>query len=183
MRFENAAGKDGMSKPWYTIRQSEPANKGETTGREIEVFVESKDVWGNADPRRKEREQLRTSINDPLAFMKKAQGQLKAAERDKAKWKEERDGEARQLERLHEIERRERRKKNPARHRHDNDDELDGFSLDTPQETKNARRAKHDEHHHKPSHERRHRSRSYERRDHRRRHSRERHRSRSKSPR
>ncbi|KAJ9621575.1 hypothetical protein H2203_007062 [Taxawa tesnikishii (nom. ined.)] len=61
----------------YTVRFSDAA--GYKRGCKI------LDVWGNEDPRRKEREQMRTSANDPIAFMQRAQAQLKQAEKDREK--------------------------------------------------------------------------------------------------
>ncbi|KAK0660238.1 60S ribosomal protein L19-A [Lasiodiplodia hormozganensis] len=89
MRFANAAGRDGLSKPWYAN-----ASKGsEHASRAEELEEPGKDVWGNEDPRRKDRERVRMEASDPLAFMKKAQVQLKEAERDRKRWLAERQQE------------------------------------------------------------------------------------------
>ncbi|KAI9046610.1 hypothetical protein LZ554_009353 [Drepanopeziza brunnea f. sp. 'monogermtubi'] len=49
MRFSNAAGfKQGLENPWYS----------KTGGKGIEEEVVGRDVWGNEDPRRREREIL-----------------------------------------------------------------------------------------------------------------------------
>jgi hypothetical protein len=87
MRFSNAAGKNGglESGPWYA--------KDKSQRRADMDFVEGKDVWGRPDPAATQREQARTTSNDPLAFMQRAQSQLKRAEMDKKRWHEhEQDG-------------------------------------------------------------------------------------------
>ncbi|KAJ4323232.1 hypothetical protein N0V94_001976 [Neodidymelliopsis sp. IMI 364377] len=97
MRFSNAAGKEGLDKPWYAAQQrSSHKETDETTALEYSGF-ESKNVWGNEDPRRKEREQARISSNDPFAFMQKAQTQLKKSREDKKKFAEERNRELKEL--------------------------------------------------------------------------------------
>ncbi|KAF4976473.1 hypothetical protein FZEAL_6873 [Fusarium zealandicum] len=58
MRLVNAPGKDGILRPWYS--QSDAAAPD----------ASSKDVWGNQDPKRKERDARRTVSNDPLSMMK-----------------------------------------------------------------------------------------------------------------
>ncbi|KAJ4860918.1 hypothetical protein T069G_05906 [Trichoderma breve] len=55
MRFSNAAGRDGISKPWYSQREG------------VAPDASSKDVWGNNDPDRKTRDTQRINSNDPLA--------------------------------------------------------------------------------------------------------------------
>ncbi|THZ87846.1 hypothetical protein D6C84_01320 [Aureobasidium pullulans] len=101
MRFSNAAGfkKSLSSAPWYVS-----SNKQET-----EIPQPSKDVWGNEDPSRKNREQTRMSSNDPMAFMRKAQTQLRQAETDKEKWKAQKERELRELEQAEKEERRKRK--------------------------------------------------------------------------
>ncbi|TKA78614.1 hypothetical protein B0A49_02705 [Cryomyces minteri] len=122
MRFSNAAGfKQGLEKPWYAAQTKDFTGKNDAA-REMLDEVLGKDVWGNEDPRRKEREMSRLVGNDPMAVMRQAQKQLKDVERERAKWKAERDEEMRQLDR------RERRR---SRRRLE-DDQLGGFSLDTP---------------------------------------------------
>lgn len=133
MRFSNAAGfKQSLSSaPWYVS-----SNK-----QESEIPQPSKDVWGNEDPSRKNREQTRMSSNDPMAFMRKAQTQLRQAETDKEKWKAQKERELRELE---QAEKEERRKRKERRHKHQHRarsrsvDSLEGFSLDAP--TRESRR-------------------------------------------
>lgn len=99
MRLSNAAGKDGLKEePWYASREAR--QRKEEQDRE-------KNAWGRPDPARKDREQARQSTNDPLAFMMKAQGQLKTAERDRKRWQEDQQGKADGLTRRFERDRRE----------------------------------------------------------------------------
>ncbi|KAI8939119.1 hypothetical protein NX059_004954 [Plenodomus lindquistii] len=131
MRFSNAAGRGGISQPWYIADQKSQthANTGET--QEVAAYsgFEVKDVWGNEDPRRKERQQARISTSDPFAFMQKAQAQLQRSKLDKKKWAEERDRELRELRATQEHEERLRRhRKRKSRH--------DGEKGDCPQDAR-----------------------------------------------
>ncbi|KAK4692883.1 hypothetical protein P7C71_g4406, partial [Lecanoromycetidae sp. Uapishka_2] len=116
MRFSNAAGfKQAVGqKPWYHSMGAEKTNDTETP---------SKDVWGNEDPRRKEREKIRMSADDPLAAIKKGVAGVREVEKERRRWKEEKSIEIRELE---ESERRRERKR---RRRHEEDD-FEGFNLD-----------------------------------------------------
>lgn len=144
MRFSNAAGfkeKIGQ-KPWYSSTDQEPTALGSIPG---------KDVWGNEDPRRKERAQARMSANDPLAAMKRGVRQLKTSEQERKRYN---DGKRRELDAL---------KVDQAKHsrrrleRSVSVDSLDGFRLDMPsKEAENPRKASH-------GHPRRHRDRSHDR--------------------
>ncbi|KAL6908946.1 hypothetical protein GGI43DRAFT_379781 [Trichoderma evansii] len=64
MRFSNAAGKDGISQPWYSH------------GEGVAPDVSAKNVWGHNDPDRKTRDAQRINSNDPLAMMKKGAKQI-----------------------------------------------------------------------------------------------------------
>jgi hypothetical protein len=97
MRFSNAAGRGGLEQPWYTAQQKPQQDAGKDQDLAVYEGFVNKDVWGNEDPRRKEREQARISTNDPFAFMQKAQAQLKKSKQDKKQWAEERDRELREL--------------------------------------------------------------------------------------
>jgi hypothetical protein len=79
-----------------------------------------RDVWGNEDPRRQTRQAERITSSDPLAFMKKAQKQLKEVQRDRM----EREVDLEQL--------RSRQLQEQA--------DLDDFSLDEPGRTGSDRR-------------------------------------------
>ncbi|KAE8377244.1 hypothetical protein BDV26DRAFT_293330 [Aspergillus bertholletiae] len=83
MRFSNAAGfrQSVSQKPWYSSSGTEAMAPDSISG---------KDVWGNEDPLRREREKARVDANDPLAAMKKGVRQLKSVEQERRKWDEER---------------------------------------------------------------------------------------------
>ncbi|KAI5308945.1 hypothetical protein KEM55_004456 [Ascosphaera atra] len=50
----------------------------------------SKDVWGNEDPRRQERQHMRTISDDPLAAIKRGVRQLRDVEKVRKQAEEER---------------------------------------------------------------------------------------------
>ena len=131
MRFSNAAGfkQDVGQTPWY---QNIGAN-GDENG---EIEAPSKDVWGNEDPRRKEREKMRIAQDDPLAAIQRGVVGVREVEKEKKKWREEKEREIREIER---AERRRERK----RHRGREEDELENFSLDTPGKSDESRRHRH----------------------------------------
>ncbi|KAF2028705.1 hypothetical protein EK21DRAFT_69173, partial [Setomelanomma holmii] len=109
MRFTNAAGRDGLAQPWYADnRKSVGSTSGEVPSTEL-VELENKNVWGNEDPRRKEREKARITSNDPFAFMQQAQAQLERSREDKRKWASDRDRELRELRAAQEREDRRKR--------------------------------------------------------------------------
>ncbi|KAI9928933.1 hypothetical protein MW887_001326 [Aspergillus wentii] len=76
MRFSNAAGfKQSIGqKPWY---------HSSADGAMAPDSVPGKDVWGNEDPLRKQREAARMDANDPLAAMRKGVRQLKSVEQER----------------------------------------------------------------------------------------------------
>lgn len=117
MRFSNAAGfKQAIGeKPWYHKSSASKDGDGE-------VEAPSKDIWGNEDPRRKEREKMRTIADDPLAAIQKGVAGVRKVERERKKWKEDKDREIRELEDAER--RRDRRRKRRE------SDELEKFSLD-----------------------------------------------------
>ncbi|GKZ30925.1 hypothetical protein AbraIFM66950_010662 [Aspergillus brasiliensis] len=90
MRFSNAAGfRQSVSQdPWYSSSKREGA---------ATESMPSKDVWGNEDPLRREREKARMDASDPLAAMRKGVRQLKTVEQERKRWNEER---SRELEAL-----------------------------------------------------------------------------------
>ncbi|KAI7709802.1 hypothetical protein KC353_g10114 [Hortaea werneckii] len=165
MRFSNANGfRQGTEKPWYASQKSQSAPDSRSTALQLPELA-GKDVWGNEDPLRKERERNRISSNDPFAAMQQAQRQLKQSEHDRARWQTERAKEIDDLKRDEERTRRHSRRHHRRNHG-DEQDGLEGFSLDS---TQGAGRDREDErkrrHHH---HRRRHsRSPSRERRRHR----------------
>ncbi|PPJ52832.1 hypothetical protein CBER1_11548 [Cercospora berteroae] len=165
MKFSNAGGyNNGMQRPWYaaadTPRQSEGASRNEIMLAELK----GKDVWGNEDPRRKERETKRIVSSDPFAMMQSAQKQLKQSEKDKEEWERKRKAELEEL----------RREQQRTKRRGDDEDSLDGFSLDAPAKDEKSDKHRHRHRHHHRRHRsrlrdregrdrRRHRSRSRER--------------------
>jgi hypothetical protein len=173
MKFSDAAGYNNSvtSKPWYASNKH-AEKQAEDRKALMLPGVQEKDAWGNEDPRRKERERNRVSTNDPFAAMQQAQRQLKQSERDKAKWEKERAAELDELKRAEE-----KRRHRDRRHRRlEEEDELEGFSLDAPAESRQER-SDHDRgrrHRHHRHHRHRSRSRSRDR------HSEHRHRHRSR---
>lgn len=145
MRFSNAAGfrQSAGQKPWYSSSRSDVM---------APEAIPGKDVWGNEDPMRREREAARMDANDPLAAMKKGVRQLKSVELERKKWNEER---SRELEALKADERRHSR----HRRRRRSDDSLDGFKLDaSSNDRENDRHLRsshrHHRHHREKSHDR-----------------------------
>lgn len=97
MRFSNAGGKNGLLQPWYAAQHNQTPAVQDPAAAADDSGLESKNAWGNEDPRRKEREHARVSSNDPLAFMQKAQTQLDKAKEDRKKWARERNRELKDL--------------------------------------------------------------------------------------
>ncbi|KAL8783520.1 MAG: hypothetical protein Q9213_004566 [Squamulea squamosa] len=118
MRFSNAAGfKQSVGdKPWY-----------QSTGGPLEATseVSPKDVWGNEDPRRKEREKMRVAADDPMAAIQKGVSQLRQVERERKQWVQEKQRETEELTGLQRH--RKRRSK-----RHHDDEAIQALSLDLP---------------------------------------------------
>lgn len=145
MRFSNAAGfKNGMEKPWYASSKAGAA----ANSAPALAHLQDKDVWGNEDPLRKERERNRISGNDPLAAMQQAQRQLKQSETDKEKWRKEREAE---IGELRGSEDRKRRHEQEHRRRKEDEDSLEDFSLDAPAK-KIGERSDHDRRHRRHHH-------------------------------
>ncbi|KAK6449074.1 hypothetical protein FP744_10005324 [Trichoderma asperellum] len=168
MRFSNAAGKDGISQPWYSH------------GEGVAPDVSAKNVWGQNDPDRKTRDSQRINSNDPLAMMKKGALQVRELKKERKKIQEERDEALRQLRKEgHRDRRRDRDSEREGRERR-------GYSDAKRHESRKARskdrdmdsRGRHDDHRERRRHKederrKRHRdsrSRSPDRRRHRHRH-------------
>lgn len=118
MRFSNAAGfKQGLSAPWYS-----------TVG-EKDAEALDKDVWGNDDIRRREREKNRTDANDPLVAIKRGVKQFREKEKSRNEWVAKRKRELRELEAL-ESSRRIGTTHRKRRRRRNDSEELEGFNLD-----------------------------------------------------
>jgi hypothetical protein len=140
MRLSNAAGfKQGLTTPWYS-----------TTGHN-EAAMPAKDVWGNDDMGRREREKRRGNANDPLAAMKRGVKQLREVEKSRKEWIAERE---RELQELNELDRsrcsRTGRSKRDGRAKESSD--LESFSLDSKEDRPKDRDHKHRKHrkHHRP---------------------------------
>lgn len=138
MRFSNAAGfKESIAqKPWYS-------SAGRIQAGNDAVATVPKDVWGNEDPRRKERAQMKLVADDPMAIIQKGVSDIRQVEKERKKWRMERE---RELNELIESEKRRERKK---RRRRADEDDLEDFSLDRPLDRSD----------HEQSHRDRHRSR------------------------
>ena len=168
MRFSDAAGyRNGMDKPWYTA-SSNNRDRHDTHKPSTEMAlaeVQGKDVWGNEDPRRVDRERQRVTSSDPFAMMQQAQKQLKRSEGDREKWQAERDREMQQLKKDGDRKRRHERKHESrrSRRREDESDGLEGFTLDEPAREKRSHPSDRDgsrRHRHSHRHRSRERSRS-----------------------
>jgi hypothetical protein len=156
MRFSNAAGfKQGLENPWYSKLA------GSSTADEVEK--PSKDVWGNEDPRRKDREAERIASNDPLAAMKQGAAKVRQVERERRQFKEEREKEMLEL-------RRDESRKRKRRHEDDDDDDLEDFSLDKPEKSSRHERNESRRRHKDSRRSHRHRSRDRDRSRHHHRH-------------
>ncbi|KAI7269982.1 hypothetical protein KC335_g5963 [Hortaea werneckii] len=168
MRFSNAGGfRQGTEKPWYASQKSQSTLGSRSTALPLPDLA-GKDVWGNEDPLRKERERNRISSNDPFAAMQQAQRQLKQSEHDRARWQSDRAKEIDDLKKDEERKRRHSRRQHLRKHG-DEQDDLEGFSLDCTEE---AGRERDDGRKRRRHHHRRHRSRSPSRERRRHRHSR-----------
>ncbi len=154
MRFSNAGGfKNAIgAKPWYHSMGAN-ADHGERGAEGAEPV--SKDVWGNEDPRRKERERARLAADDPLAIIQKGVSGLREVERERKKWKAEKEREMQELlreEKNNKKKRKPRRESRRTRYVDDDDDELENFSLERP-DTAVPRSSTHDSSHHHNHHD------------------------------
>jgi hypothetical protein len=145
MKFSNAAGfKQSLDAPWYS--------KSTSSKEIIEENQPGKDVWGNEDPRRKEREIARMVSSDPLAMMKAGAKQARQVKQERERWRLEKEREIRELEEAEAVRKRNKRK-------YDDDEDLQSFRLDDEKERPRIER--------EASSSRRHRNSSRERRHHR----------------
>lgn len=104
MRLSNAAGRNGTHDPWYS----------KSDKSQIEEL--RKDVWGNEDAGRKDRDAQRMMSNDPLAMMKQGASQVRMLNKERRREQDEKDEELRQLRK--EQDRRESRRRDEKRPRH-----------------------------------------------------------------
>lgn len=72
MHLKDVWGRKDPSGTWYMDKDGVVKDSAGT------------DVWGNEDPRRRERQVQRVTSSDPLAFMKRAQKQLKEVHRERS---------------------------------------------------------------------------------------------------
>ncbi|RGP62780.1 hypothetical protein FSPOR_9052 [Fusarium sporotrichioides] len=100
MRFSNAAGRDGVLRPWYSQADA------------VAPDASSKDVWGNQDPNRRDRDAKRVASNDPLAMMKQGASKVRELKKDRKRFQEEREQELKNM-------RREERHREKKRRRHE----------------------------------------------------------------
>ncbi|KAI1006868.1 hypothetical protein K3495_g1350 [Podosphaera aphanis] len=145
MRFSNAAGlrRDPGKNPWYS--------KDEWIAGMETVETSGTDVWGNEDPRRKEREQKRVVSNDPLAMMKAGARKAREVEKERKKWREDMDLE-RQFEDHSQKNRRRSRHGDYADtklHRHDREKDQTKYKKrgDPREENRRHKHRQRDSHH------------------------------------
>ncbi|KAL4992543.1 hypothetical protein BDW68DRAFT_51604 [Aspergillus falconensis] len=139
MRFSNATGfcQDMGKDPWYSSLRGDGMLPTEA--------MPSKDVWGNEDPLRREREKARMNLNDPLAAMKKGIRQLKSVEEQRKKWNQER---SRELDALKSAE---KARLHHRRRRSRSEDSLENFRLDDSPDTGRDERDRRSARHHRHS--------------------------------
>ncbi|QUC16520.1 uncharacterized protein UV8b_00761 [Ustilaginoidea virens] len=95
MRFSKAAGREGARTPWYS------------QGQGAQQDTPLRDVWGNDDPKRKQRDADRITANDPLSMMKKGASRVRELNKERQRLLQEREQDVRQMRK--EDKRRERR--------------------------------------------------------------------------
>jgi len=153
MKFSNAAGfKQSLDAPWYSKS---------TPSKEIaEESPPGKDVWGNEDPRRKERETARMVSSDPLAMMKVGARQVRQVKQERERWRQEKEREIKELEEAEAARKRNKRKYG--------DEDLESFRLDDERErTRIERETRSSRRHRNSSRESRHHRRESRRSSHR----------------
>ena len=163
MRFSNAEGfkEKAGRQPWYS------------SGSQMVTAPDAmsdKNVWGNEDPMRRERERARMDINDPLAAMKRGVKQLKTTQEERKRWQDEK---RKEIESLKTAERHSSR--NHRRKRSHSANSLDDFRLDNSVAKDGgdrSHRSSHHRHRHRHGHDHnpdrsRHRSRDRSHRRHR----------------
>ncbi|MCJ1330738.1 hypothetical protein MMC10_007424 [Thelotrema lepadinum] len=106
MRFSNAAGfKQSVDqKPWYYT----------SAGNETEA-VTAKDAFGNEDPRRKERQKLKTASDDPMVAIQRGVQGVRKVEKERKQWKDERLAEVDDLIRLEKKEAKRHKRHHPVK--------------------------------------------------------------------
>lgn len=163
MRFSNAAGyrQSAGQRPWYSSSSLDALAPD---------AMPEKDVWGNEDPMRQERERARLDANDPLAAIKRGVRQLKSVELERKKWNQERKRELDALKAAEKQRSRYRRRRSTSRSKaSESGDSLENFSLDAPD--KHQDKKSRSSHRHRSHHRERSRGRSPDRSRERHRHS------------
>jgi hypothetical protein len=122
MRLSNAAGfKQSLNTPWYS------------TAGQSETEIPAKDVWGNDDMGRREREKRRADASDPLAAMRRGVKELREVEKSRKEWIAERERELWELKEL-DRPRSSRTKRSKRDGRANESSELENFSLDSKED-------------------------------------------------
>lgn len=152
MRFSNAAGfkKSVDQKPWYSSSVRDVQTAPDT--------MPGKDLWGNEDPMRREREVARLDANDPLGAMRKGIRQLKSVEQQREDWREEKRRELEDLKADDSRRSSHRHRRRPVSRRSESEDSLEGFRLDSsPDRNRGDDDRKRSSHRHHRRHHHRHR--------------------------
>lgn len=129
MRFSNAAGykKSSGESPWYSSTKLEI--------READM-KRSKDVWGNEDPKRSDRENERILKNDPLLIMKAGAKRVREVEKKRKRHVEE----IKDMDKYLKKERKSSRRTSVPRKDYDDDDDINTISLDDTRDGLNVRK-------------------------------------------
>ncbi|OAL45066.1 hypothetical protein IQ07DRAFT_591905 [Pyrenochaeta sp. DS3sAY3a] len=172
MRFSNAAGKEGLSKPWYsTSEQRQPAKEPKAAAAYDKFSTTN--VWGEEDPGKKERSIARLNATDPLHLMQA--GLAETARVDAARKKAAREQERQVREAQATQEREEKRIRHEKRKRA----EYGELKESSKEEQRRGSRGERSSHRHRHHH---HSGRSREEEEHKSSHRRDRRRTRSRSP-
>ncbi|RKF55332.1 putative homocitrate synthase, partial [Erysiphe neolycopersici] len=131
MRFSNAAGfkQNPGDSPWYS-----KSDRLET--RHEKDFACSKDVWGNDDPGRLQRENMRMVSNDPLVMMKAGASKVRELDREKKKKLRARENNRRYLDK---DDKKSRRRKRDVRVNDDSDIKYESLDNTTMERNRDRR--------------------------------------------
>lgn len=160
LKFSEAAGfrKDIKGTPWYAASRDYSGTE-ELDGKIThgEEGLGGKDAFGRDDPNRVKRDAVRLNLTDPMAVMSQAQRKLKAVEKERLNWQQERERELKELE--YHQRRRDDRDSRRSRREPAPEDDLDDFRLDNVRPPGKERyESRRREHHHHTSHQRHSRS-------------------------
>ncbi|KIV80419.1 hypothetical protein PV11_07919 [Exophiala sideris] len=143
-------GKESGEKPWYS-NAPDPDQRSKS--------------WGDANPRRHDREAARIAANDPLAAIKKGVKQLREADKQRKEWMAQRERDLKEVEEFARQKRRRDRHEKRRKRRDSGEDDrhsLEGFDLDVgyteprDREHDSELRSKHHRHDHHHRHRDRH---------------------------